>query len=780
MSGRRCATWIGIALVAPLVAASPALAAGSRRVDPETGAFVRSTGPGVCKVRTADVGGQTLVVGPDGTAETLSDNPLASSGNCLLFDGTPDPDGVQRIRDAAAIALDHPVDLALFQTLCAAKPDAEAGVCPFSRFFLDDLFAPIGGLTAILGLRTTEWRQARVPTGSGDPLELARWRPVGPAVLSAISAFLPSTGASPAFGLYLSPQSAALLGCGLEVGVGCDPDHGRALAGDPATADVLRLPLVRPLTGVDPSLADASALLQEFGALKALRPGEPVGARSDPARVEAGVSALDARIEPHRWLVDPRWLAAGRVVFLDSRGPDRAIGTADDAAYEIERGEECTPLGIPAGDARCSDLEVFSSNLERVLIAWDTIGPDRRFDPPESVAEILAATDADPSNDATGDPRAGPDGIRFNDFDANGDGAIRDGIDEAGDQKAGVAQPSVAVADSFLDCLRGTGAGPLLTVPFCFLNLGRESIASDPGYQNGPDGPRVALTLEPALVAVFPVGFRVEWVNEQGSYVGRAMFPLQRLTPAELGEFFAANEVRVPLARLTDEERAALEPQLFGGLPAALATIKVVNRLRASNGTLVLLGPVRSAVETFFSPGVGIDPDQTRTPDLDLDRDAVFDAFDDGTPGPVTDDAFECGSGIPGDPLQDVAMHDLDAQDRLALAAAFPGGYPPRSSLRCPSVLAYLDATGSSPPGRRDFVWHGGTPGESFAAHAREAAIAYDLEEMTASIGRLRASAKCGRGRNLPCARFDLDGVGAAITTSDFQLARRAREATLR
>jgi hypothetical protein len=144
----------------------------------------------------------------------------------------------------------------------------------------------------------------------------------------------------------------------------------------------------------------------------------------------------------------------------------------------------------------------------------------------------------------------------------------------------------------------------------------------------------------------------------------------------------------------------------------------------------------------------------------------------------VTDDAFECGSGIPGDPLQDIAMHDLDAQQRVALAAVFPGGYPPRSSLRCPSVLAYLDATGSSPPGRRDFVWHGGTPGESFAAHAREAAIAYDVDEMKASIGRLRASATCGLSHDVACARFDLDGAGAVITAADFELARRAVEAS--
>ncbi len=762
--GRSAAAWIGIAV---LLLAPAVLAAGSRRVDPETGAFARRTGSAACALRTGEVAGEIVVVGPDGERLGPGDNEIASAGNCLLFDDTPDPDGIQRIRDPAAIALDHPVDLALFEARCAAAPDAETGICTFSRDFLDDLWAPLGGFTSVRGLRTTEWRQARVPTRQDDPFELARWRSIGGIGLVYIAGFLPSTGESPFFGLYLPPDEAALLGCGPEHGVACDPEEARALVADPAIREVLRLPLVRPLSGPDPRLADAGVMLQEFAALKALRPGERIGAPANPARVGA-----------HRWLVDPRWLAAGRVVFLDSRGPDAVAETADDSAFEIPGGEECTQLGIPAADPRCSGLEVFSANLERTLIAWDTIGPDRRFDPPETVAELLAATDADPSNDATGDPFAGPDGIRSNDFDANGDGAITDEIGEAGDQKAGVAQPSVAVADSFADCLRGTGPGPLATVPVCFLNLGRESITSDPGYANGADGPRVALTQQPVLVAVLPVGFRVEWVDEAGVYVGRAMFPLQRLSRAELAAFIETNQVTLPLTRLTEAERDVLGPQLFGGLPALTATVKVLHRLRALNGVPVLFAPLRSMRETLFSPDFGIDPDQNRSADLDLDRNFEFDGLDDGARGPVTDDAFECGSGVPGDPLQDLTPHDLDAYGRAELAAAFPGGYPPRSSLRCPSVLAYLDATGSSPPGRRDFVWHGGAEGESFAAHARAAAIAYDMDEMKPSVARLRSSASCGLSRNVPCALFDLDGLGRVITASDFNIARRASDAT--
>ncbi|MFQ5699729.1 MAG: hypothetical protein ACE5IL_15800, partial [Myxococcota bacterium] len=102
--------------------------------------------------------------------------------------------------------------------------------------------------------------------------------------------------------------------------------------------------------------------------------------------------------------------------------------------------------------------------------------------------------------------------------------------------------------------------------------------------------------------------------------------------------------------------------------------------------------------------------------DLDENDDRQLDFLDDGTNGPISDDNPLCGSGLPGDVLQDAPQTELAPAEAKALADA--GGLPPRSPVFCRSVAGLLGVTGQTLPrlraggngqfGRRDFIWHGG------------------------------------------------------------------------
>jgi hypothetical protein len=82
----------------------------------------------------------------------------------------------------------------------------------------------------------------------------------------------------------------------------------------------------------------------------------------------------------------------------------------------------------------------------------------------------------------------------------------------------------------------------------------------------------------------------------------------------------------------------------------------------------------------------------------------------------VSDDNILCGSGIPGDVLQEPAQHEMSVSERALLAAA--GGLPPRSPIFCRGATGLVGATAFSLPtvkaggdgrfGRRDFLWQGG------------------------------------------------------------------------
>jgi hypothetical protein len=116
---------------------------------------------------------------------------------------------------------------------------------------------------------------------------------------------------------------------------------------------------------------------------------------------------------------------------------------------------------------------------------------------------------------------------------------------------------------------------------------------------------------------------------------------------------------------------------------------------------------IRGTFEALMFP---LDADTDASRDLDDDYDNAFDFLDDGTAGPISDDGILCGSGVPGDPLQDPLQVELDARERARLAAALAGGLPPRSPAFCRTTNALLGFSGESDPARRDFLWHGATP----------------------------------------------------------------------
>ena len=75
-------------------------------------------------------------------------------------------------------------------------------------------------------------------------------------------------------------------------------------------------------------------------------------------------------------------------------------------AHWLPEGSQATVF-----DRGCTKLETFSANLERFLVTLEIVGQDDYFDPPETVAEIIAMLDGDFSTDIFGDPISGPDGI---------------------------------------------------------------------------------------------------------------------------------------------------------------------------------------------------------------------------------------------------------------------------------------------------------------------------------------------------------------------------------
>ncbi|MCI0635889.1 MAG: hypothetical protein L0206_18525, partial [Actinobacteria bacterium] len=421
--------------------------------------------------------------------------------------------------------------------------------------------------------------------------------------------------------------------------------------------------------GIDFQNADGAVMFQEFTLAKVATTGALVGQRTDPAsRFEAGISgsdvidpteaatigvgswqvardrrsmnlfavpyasltnraqqlqtATDFIVEPPRWVIDPNQLAAGIVAFQDPRGPNGVWneGTGDDVVNPL--GENCTGIYAAFPDAGCTPLEVLSANLERSLITTEILGRGQAFDPPETLAEIQAMLDGDPSNDATGDPVAGPDGIRWNNFDVD-DGVVSDGISETGDQKAGVGKAGLVVVASFMDCLRGTrSGGPIGPAGReCYLNLDNPATRPLPPPVNGIFASRDSLG---RLLAMLPIGLRLNYRNTDGSTVNpspnpslsSAAFPFQRLTPSEMQILVQSGELVVSRdAIFTPEEVAELTSMFNAPIPTTI----LITEPGSFPGALRF---------SFFGTTSGYDVDNNATLDVDEDQDNTFDFID--------------------------------------------------------------------------------------------------------------------------------------------------------
>ena len=476
----------------------------------------------------------------------------------------------------------------------------------------------------------------------------------------------------------------------------------------------------------------------------------------------------DAWVEPLPWVADPNRLAEGILVYqvanqneLDPRCLDPT--STDPACFDsgVRRtrvfndptdpnnplnvfrrddsgritGESCIrsfgdtgAARVRAFDAGCTNLELVSANFERLTIALEIAGADRIPDPPESLQELgnvlsdnfaRMVPSADPT---TGDPVSGPDGIfAATRFTGLGLAACEDG----GCLKSFVAgEHDTHLVRNEGDKAELVGIGPIPLSDFSDgvydLNDPESVLAAARNFMRDFD-PEDCGGKYPTTVGRCHLFVGNSAVTQLES-ISDPDRPLLTVLPVAL-EFFDITPGKIPSQRKINFLKLYYEDP-----DAAMALLQQpgedVNFLEVTiDGELVTLVPNARKVGndlTFFGKESGNfcqDLDNNNVCDLDQDDDGVYDGADDYTPGPASDDNILCGSGLPGDVLQDALQVELYLpSERAALAAS--GGLPPRSPVFCRSLVGLLGATGQTLPvrraggdgtfGRRDFIWHAG------------------------------------------------------------------------
>jgi hypothetical protein len=479
---------------------------------------------------------------------------------------------------------------------------------------------------------------------------------------------------------------------------------------------------------IDP--ADAAYQVESSGEYLDLTPYDVIalGARGRAGfQIQPGnILEADGWIEPMPWTVNPEMLAKyGAIVFdtdpenpLDLDSPlnrwnliDPSQDPNDRAAidYSDIDGEYCARW-MNTADANvatpfnlgCTALETVSANLERMLISLEIIGLDRVFDAPESLQELAAWSESSTARAAAGDPIAGPDGIFARsqyvfrddevDFDVLAASPTTDSQFVTADV-SGSDDPKAAAAEF----LRGFDPQESCASDWCYLEV--SNVLVDP-QDPKPEGRSLILSM--------PIGFAVDIVaaddpNGPAGDEDREFLPtgFQRKVNLAALQLYDLPTLR----RLLASDVVAIETE-FG---AEYVQMSLTQRNQ-------LLGEFSSQTER------GRDMDGDLSSDLDRDRDGVWDGQDDYLPGPISDDNILCGSGIPGDRLQDgVQYSPYRADERVgsaAFEAMFPNGLPPRSPVFCRGVAGLLGVTGQTLPirkaggdgryGRRDFLWQSG------------------------------------------------------------------------
>jgi hypothetical protein len=738
-----------------------------RRVDPETGAPLRVAGPPTCTVRKNAAG---VAIGPDGVAGTndvtgINDDLTPSVGNCLLYDNPSpsDPNAPQSIRASDGIALDHYANQTLFHTICTLTFDEDTGYCALDQLTAPALTTAISQILAGGSVGSVAIQGSRTIRRSTSPFAQEGTKSTGDGtVAQGTFGRLRSRAVTGQDSLdNMDVRQRALLGCGDSFGTLCGGTK------DEVTG-----------SGIDFMNADASVLTQEFTTLKVGSAGALIGTRkgyfeagitrprdftinqatalvraqqgSDPNRVSASDAASDLmkadgnqyeiangpsgsldsngnplvatpqfyipvllgqggwkdaanlttsernssqlrllydltdpaslplasdfQIEGMRWLLDPN-APKGVILFQDPRLDPSNPGSPLDPTKVNPFGENCASVyGGP--EPGCTDLEILSANFERFLMTNEIIGDDDNFEPPESFDEIMAMLDGNPANDAFGDPISGPDGIFFNNYDLDGDGIA--------DRKA--IRVTTQLNADFVGNINGcTGTR------FCYQQLARDT-----------DGTR--------LVHAMPIGIPGFKQNASGGW----------------DSFLINTDTldRLDVQRLTDTDETTACPPGVGACSITsvdtdgdgTADTNLAVNSTTIDGRLLL----KSVTDVT---GAENDPDGDQVNDLDEDRDGKFDFLDDGTIGPISDDNILCGSGLPGDRLQDALQveyaNQADAElTRQEFGFDTPSGLPPRSPVFCAGITGLAGVTGQTLPyrkaggdgafGRRDFLWHGG------------------------------------------------------------------------
>ena len=448
--------------------------------------------------------------------------------------------------------------------------------------------------------------------------------------------------------------------------------------------------------------------------------------RCDPtgrARDDSGVPVFTADEVEYCGFRRPGWTAENSSAFLIRNDPSDPTNSANEFIEDYERiADVCHPfiLGSPltedaafmerfgggqafALDRGCTELERFSANLERFLMLLEVMGEDRHFDPPETVSEIFAMLDGDFSNDHFGDPISGPDGI----FTRNARVFRTDRTDVQVVEGTGQVLVDMEEIDPDFDPERDSEAeffeafdSASCPATRCYLRV---------GTRIDPLGPLALPQLGRPLIAALPL-----------SSSAQSREPGMEGTPVRFSPLWLANADDVDGDGIGQREGQLALSRLLAG-----DTVRINTLQRDASGQGIIMDVSLSPEERLklmSETAANLDGDRTGIRDLDQDQDGVWDGADDFTPGPMSDDNILCGSGIPGDYLQNPMQHELysDAEETL-FREAFGGDgeeFPNRSPVYCAGVAGLLGATAQTLPmrraagdstwGRRDFLWHGG------------------------------------------------------------------------
>ncbi len=453
----------------------------------------------------------------------------------------------------------------------------------------------------------------------------------------------------------------------------------------------------------------------------------------------------DGWIEPMPWTVNDYYLKTfGAIVFnADPRNPLDLTSTANDwntiggvdlpnadgdentgLEYSDIDGEYCARWTntnftnvITPFNMGCTGLEAASANFERLLITTEIIGFDRVFDAPESLQELSNWAQSNTAKQAAGDPISGPDGIfARNQFvlrDDEVDFEVITGV-PTGDSSfvlvpVGEEDPQAAGAAFLLSYFpeeQVDEEGTRCASDWCYLQV--NNVLTDPDDVNPNSGT--------SLILAMPIGFEVDLAGSA------PLPPTDEVCVGNPGDARCQNSrAKVNLARL----QYLQQTEGLGTLRHLLASETVNVEISPGvfedvemtvNQRLQLLGEFNSQTNR------GRDMDGDFSTDLDRNRDAIWDGQDDYLLGPITDDNILCGSGIPGDLLQDGVQYSpykrTEDFNSEAFKSLFPNGLPPRSPVFCRGVSGILSATTQTLPvrraggdgsyGRRDFLWQGG------------------------------------------------------------------------